>query len=65
MNSNLQIADRLREEKRTISAFAYTLRLLLPQSTSSIDDDERRICAWVDDAIEALSRIPQETVSPK
>jgi hypothetical protein len=63
MTSNTQIAERLREEKRTISAFAYTLRLMLPQSTSAIDDDERRVCAWIDDAVEALLQSPQESAS--
>jgi len=54
MPDRAEIALRLRQEKQTIKAFAYTLRLLLPQSGSAIDDDAHRVSAWIDDACDAL-----------
>lgn len=54
MPDKIEIAKRLREEKQTIKMLAYTLKRLLPQSEFSIDDDAHRVCAWIDDACDAL-----------
>lgn len=60
MTSNAELAERLRDQIKIVERFAFTLKLLLPQSELSIDRDAHCACEWMKDAAAALAVSSQD-----
>ncbi len=56
MIDRMEVAKRLREQKRTIEKLGFALGLMMPQSRSEIDNQVHCVCEWINDACEILSQ---------